>query len=82
MSVAVAPTTTLDAIRPGGSAEVVSVLGDDTLARRLADFGFWPGTVVSVLRRAPMGDPTQYRLRGYRVALRRGEAARVEVIPR
>lgn len=71
---------TLDAVPPGESAEVVLVRGDDVLSRRLRDFGFWPGTVVTVLRRAPFGDPTQYRLRGYRVALRRPEAELVEVV--
>lgn len=70
---------TLDQIAPGASASVVAVDGDDAVARRLAAMGFWPGTRVEVVRRAPLGDPTQYALRGYRLALRRQEAQRVLV---
>ena len=70
---------TLDQVSPGASAAVVGVQGDDALARRLAAMGFWPGTEVEVVRRAPFGDPTQYALRGYRLALRRQEAQRILV---
>lgn len=70
---------TLDQIAPGASARVTAVDGDDVLARRLVAMGFWPGTRVEVIRRAPFGDPTQYAVRGYRLALRRQEAARVVV---
>jgi len=41
--------------------------------------GFLPGTVVKVERRAPMGDPTVYELRGYRLALRRESAVTIDV---
>ena len=65
---------------PTGSEGIVSgVEGDDPMAQRLWDLGFWPGTPVQVVRRAPFGGPTQYRMRGYRLALRRDEAARVRV---
>ncbi len=53
--------------------------GNDVLARRLANLGFWPGTPVSAVRRAPFGEPIQFALRGMRVALRRSEAERVLV---
>lgn len=71
---------TLDMLRTGETASVVRIDGDDTLARRLADFGFRPGTLVELIRRAPMGDPAQIRLRGFRVALRQSEAQRVQVV--
>lgn len=71
----------LASLRPGSTAQVVRVDGDDVLARRLVDHGFWPGTRVDVIRRAPFGDPIQYRLRGFRLALRRSEAARIFVWP-
>src|SRR5262245_15807887 len=70
---------TLDQVRPGAVASVLRVEGDDAVARRLGDLGFWAGTSVEVVRRAPLGDPTQYDLRGYRLALRRSEARRVVV---
>ncbi len=70
---------TLDRLRSGDSASVVGVDGDDVLARRLGDFGFRPGTRVELLRRAPLGDPAEIRLHGFRVALRRTEARRIRV---
>ena len=65
---------------PAGSEALVQrVEGDDPLARRLWDMGFWPGTPVQVVRHAPFGGAAQYRMRGYRLALRRDEAARIRV---
>lgn len=61
---------------------VVRIDGDDAIARRLADLGFWPGTEVELVRRAPFGDPIQLSLRGFRLALRKAEARRVVVEPR
>ena len=74
--------TTLDALLRGATAVVLRVEGDDEVACRLRDMGFWPGTPVSVGCRAPLGDPTVYRLRGFRLALRTAEAARVVVTGR
>jgi ferrous iron transport protein A len=42
---------------------------------RLTELGFVPGTEVMVLRRAPLGDPIEIELRGYRVCLRRQDLA-------
>ena len=69
----------LSHLRPGQSARVVAVVGEDGPSQRLRDLGFWPGVEIEVILRAPFGDPTVYRLQGYRIALRRDEAARVEV---
>lgn len=46
---------------------------------RLEHVGFLPGTVVRVERRAPLGDPTVYELRGFRLALRRESAELIDV---
>lgn len=67
--------------RGGDRVQVVAVDGEDALARRLSDLGLWPGTVVEVVTRAPFGDPILFRLRGYRLALRREEARRVRTGP-
>jgi len=65
---------------PAGSEGFVEgVEGDDPLAQRLWDLGFWPGTPVEVVRRAPFGGPSEYWMRGYRLALRQDEAARIRV---
>ena len=72
---------TLDDLRPGQSGRVARVEGDDPLSRRLTDLGLWAGSVVELVRRAPWGDPLQVRVQGYRLALRRAEAARVCLVP-
>lgn len=69
----------LASLVPGQSARVQSVEGEDTVARRLRALGFRPDTPVRVLRRAPMGDPVVYELRGYRLCLRAAEARRIRV---
>ena len=69
----------LDGIPVGGVTTVLGVQGQDALARRLLDLGFWPGAEVEVVCSAPFGCPVLYRLHGYRLALRRDEAARVQV---
>ena len=74
--------TPLDRERAGASLRVVSVEGDDAIARRLIDLGFRPNTEVRVERVAPLGDPIQFRLHGYRLALRKSEARRVLVMAR
>ncbi len=55
------------------------VATEDGLERRLEDLGFLPGTVVRVERRAPLGDPTVYELRGSRLALRKESARLINV---
>ncbi len=74
-----AESNTLDRATTGATVHVVRVQGDDPIARRLVDLGFRPGTTVLVERVAPFGDPVQYRLHNYRLALRRSEARRVIV---
>ena len=45
--------------------------------------GLVPGTEVEVIRRAPLGDPMEIRLRGFSLALRpsEAEALAIEVLP-
>jgi Fe2+ transport system protein FeoA len=80
---ALAPVSalTLAEVLPGSSARVVAVDPQSAIGRRLLDLGFVAGTEVQVLRRAPLGDPVEYELRGYRVCLRRTEALRIAVEP-
>jgi ferrous iron transport protein A len=68
-------------LAPGAEAVIESVEESTTIGRRLADLGFLPHTPIRVLRRAPLGDPVAYELRGYRICLRRDESQRVLVVP-
>jgi ferrous iron transport protein A len=71
----------LASLAPGTHAVIESVESSTPIGRRLADLGFLPRTPIQVLRRAPLGDPVAYELRGYRLCLRRSEALRVLVVP-
>jgi ferrous iron transport protein A len=69
----------LDRLAPGEAGVVTHVEAQDGIGRRLLDLGFIPGTPVRVVRRAPLGDPVAFELRGSRICLRRSEAARIVV---
>jgi ferrous iron transport protein A len=70
----------LSEVEVGHDAVVTAVHSTGTgLGTRLEHIGFLPGTRVRVERRAPMGDPTVYELRGFRVSVRRESAELVEV---
>jgi Fe2+ transport system protein FeoA len=53
--------------------------GDVDLRRRLMEMGFCKGVTVEVVRRAPLGDPTEFRVRGYHLSLREEQARHVNV---
>ncbi|ANM31219.1 hypothetical protein ABI59_19030 [Acidobacteria bacterium Mor1] len=62
---------TLGDLRPRESARVVSVRPGSAGRLRLLELGLTPGTEVSVVRVAPMGDPIEVRVRGYHLAVSR-----------
>ena len=71
----------LDALEIGKDAVVAAVESDDTALRQhILDMGLTPGTEVTMMRYAPMGDPVEIRLRGYELTLRRADAARIELV--
>ncbi len=65
----------------GARGRVASIVGTDDISLRLLEMGLTPGAEVAVVGTAPLGDPIELELRGYRLSLRRSEAARVEVAP-
>ncbi|MCG8587754.1 MAG: ferrous iron transport protein A [Proteobacteria bacterium] len=73
--------TRLSDLAPGDQAQVAEMDASDPIARRLQDLGFVTDTRVRVVRRAPLGDPVEYEVRGTRLCLRRSEAARIPVRP-
>ena len=72
---------TLDTLKTGSRCRVASVRGEALLRERIVELGFTPGAAVEVRGRAPMGDPREVKLRGGLLAIRRDEAALVEVVP-
>ena len=70
---------TLDELIVGKSATIVSVDGEPSLRNHLLDMGLTPNTVVSLIKKAPMGDPIELRPRGYELTLRLADAAKIEI---
>jgi ferrous iron transport protein A len=58
----------------GGSGRVREVVGGDALEQRLLEMGLTPGTLLQVIRFAPLGDPLEVRVRGYLLSVRRHDA--------
>ena len=70
---------TLDALKRGDRAHVVDISGDDAVAVRLMEMGLVEGEEIEHLGSAPLGDPVEFLIRGYRLSLRLAEARRVQV---
>ena len=69
--------TALSDAKVGNTGIVESIDLPEEVGHYLAHRGFLPGTRVEVLRRAPAGDPTVYRIDGIEVGLRRETASRI-----
>lgn len=71
---------TLDALKPGQRGTVTGY-ATEAPPDRLLEMGLLPGTLVAVVRRAPLGDPIDLKVRGYHLSIRRSEARAVLVTP-
>ena len=74
-----APVRSLDLLSPGEVGVIVGLDGDAAIARRLMELGLVRGTRVEVVRRAPLGDPVELRIRQVHLSIRRSEAAHIHV---
>jgi ferrous iron transport protein A len=63
----------------GAEGRVVRITGNDEIALRLLEMGLTPGIEIRLIGRAPLGDPLEFEVRGYRLSIRKSEAARVEI---
>ena len=72
-------TPTLVELRQGEQAYLADINLPEADARRLMELGFLPGSLVTVARRSPFGDPRVYRVDGSEVALRRETASRMTI---
>ena len=66
----------------GDSATILEIQGEDGIAIRLMEMGLTDGEDVSVIGFAPLGDPIEFAVRGYRLSLRSSEARRVLIRPK
>jgi Fe2+ transport system protein FeoA len=69
----------LSELQPGDRGAVVSMDGDPDAVQRLMDLGLIRGTQVEMVRRAPLGDPLEVRVRGFMLTMRRSEAEQITV---
>ena len=51
----------------GSTTKVVDISGDDNTSLRLLEMGLTPGVEVTIVGAAPLGDPVELELRGYRL---------------
>ncbi len=70
---------TLQETKVGSTVRVVRLNGNGPVKRRIMDMGLTKGTVVTVRKIAPLGDPIELTVRGYELSIRKDEAAAIEV---
>lgn len=69
----------LHLLRPGQRATITRINGMGALRRRFVEMGILKGETILIERHAPLGDPVEYFIKGYHLALRKEEAAQIEV---
>lgn len=63
----------------GQAGRVVRVVGSGEISRRILEMGVTPGVEIRRVGTAPLGDPLEFELRGYRLSLRKNEAQQIEI---
>jgi ferrous iron transport protein A len=71
--------TRLSELSTGQKARVVDVDARGEVGQRILEMGVTPGVGIQLVGAAPLGDPLAFEVRGYRLSLRKAEAALVEV---
>jgi ferrous iron transport protein B len=71
----------LSTLKPGQSVVITCLPAEEQLAMRLRELGLLRGTTVTFIRSAPLGDPMEFRLRGFELSIRRADAAQVMAEP-
>lgn len=70
----------LSDLKTGERGVIVKVYGHGGFRKRIVEMGFVKGKAVKVVLNAPLRDPIEYEIMGYKISLRREEARLVEVI--
>jgi ferrous iron transport protein A len=63
----------------GRKAKISRILGKGAARRRMIDMGMTRGSEVEIIRKAPMGDPIDIRVKGYHLTMRKAEAEQIIV---
>ena len=72
-------SATLKDLKPGEKGRIEKLSGEGAVKRRIADMGVTKGSLVEVIRVAPLGDPIDVKIKGYHLSLRKEEAAGIAV---
>jgi ferrous iron transport protein A len=67
----------LDEMEQGERGKVVAISSCGSLRSRIMDMGIVRGAEIEMVRSAPLGDPLEFLLKGYKLTLRKAEAANV-----
>ncbi len=67
----------LDSLAPGQQGAVVALRGPEAVTTKLAEAGFVPGALITLVRRAPLGSPLEVAVDGARFTLRAEDASAV-----
>ncbi len=70
---------TLDSAATQQDLKIIGVTGSQEQKTRMLQMGFTPGTHVRIVRRAPLADPVEVKVRGTRMLLRRDECQNIRV---
>ena len=70
----------LSELKTGERGVIVKVSGHGSFRKRIIEMGFVKGNKVKVILNAPLRDPIEYEIIGYKISLRREEAEKIEVI--
>ena len=69
----------LSELKPGQSARIDQVGGEGALRQHFLDMGVIPGGEITLVKRAPLGDPLEFRLRSYELTLRVADAEKISI---
>ena len=70
----------LSELNTGERGVIVKVNGHGGFRKRIKEMGFVRGNKVKVILNAPLRDPIEYEIIGYKISLRREQAEKIEVI--
>ncbi len=63
----------------GSKGKITGLSMADSFRKRMMDLGMMPGTELTLIRKAPLGDPIVVQIRGYQISFRLSEARCIEI---
>ena len=76
---AVENASVLSALPEGEVAVILKVGGEGALRQHFLDMGVIPGAHIECVKKAPLGDPLEFRIHGYELTLRKDDADRIDI---